>query len=122
MTDPISLITGNFTQWEKRDNYLSLLTEFIKNKITGAAFKEKFYEMFHDYANNHYKWEQVGLRIPEDNEEIIKQHIFTDILCDLFMDCDAFIEERDLCEEGDLSEEDLREYATKYFWKIKALM
>lgn len=122
MINPIDLLAEDCAFWESRYDYINLLTEFINSKITGQDFETRFYEMFRKDVDKKYNWEQISLRIPEDNEQIIKQNTLNEILSELFTDCDVFEGNPDLWQDGDVSEDELREYARQKLADIKALM
>jgi len=80
MINPIDLLAEDCAFWESRYDYINLLTEFINSKITGQDFETRFYEMFRKDVDKKYNWEQVGLRFPKDNEQIVKQASFANTI------------------------------------------
>ena len=81
----IELIIANFSIWENRNEYIKILENFLledplNDKINRENLNIKIRRLYQKNENKYHTWEQVGLKVPEDNEEIIKQATFSSIL------------------------------------------
>lgn len=82
---PIDLIIYNFTIWENRDKYIEIIENFVfedplNDRINRENLNIQMNKLHQKCKTKKYNWEQVGLRFPKDNEQIVKQASFANTI------------------------------------------
>ena len=110
------ILLNDHFYYQEKDQYVSLLKDFIDRKIDGIEFETKFLKMFNEDGDRHELF-QTDFEKLKNFEPDPKSKGFSALLTTIFEDCDRF--DPDPQEDYEISEAELRDSVRKIFLEIQ---
>ena len=79
---PLEAMSFNFILWENKQHYINLINKFLQNRLNEKEFQKEFNQTKKNdlIKSKTYTWNEIGLRLPEDELEIGRQADFSYII------------------------------------------